>query len=89
MLSLKNAEKLMTGLVVASAAQIKILFGEVFGMRSERLDSLQLQPGTIGVIHYPNSEHPPIVQAINILGFNPASNSQQKLLTPFYSSAIA
>ena len=83
-----NNDKLITGLVVASTAQIKTLFAEILGMKSDRLSSLQLQPGTLSAIHYPNSNHPPIVQAINILGFKPASSKLDRP-SPFYSSAIA
>ncbi len=67
----KNHDRLITGLVVASAAQISNLFAEIFDFKSDRVDRLQLQPGTLSAVHYPNSNHPPIVQAINILGFNP------------------
>ncbi|MDJ0726585.1 MAG: histidine phosphatase family protein [Prochloraceae cyanobacterium] len=71
----KNNDELITGLVVASVRQIKTFFAKIFEIESTDFDHLQLQPGTISAIHYPNSEHPPIVQAINILGFNSPEQS--------------
>ena len=84
----KSNDQLTTGLVVAHPDAIANLLGQVLGMEKEQHWRLQLQPGTLSAIHYPNSNHPPIVQSINILGFNPASNSKLDSASRF-SSAIA
>jgi phosphoserine phosphatase len=54
-----------TGLVVACDRIIKQFLGQVFNLNCDRLWHLHLHPGTASIIHYPNSEHPPIIQAIN------------------------
>lgn len=84
----RHDDKLITGLVVASATQIKTLFADIFKIETDRQGNLQLQPGTLSAIYYPNSNHPPIVQAINILGFNPAAASQTQIIRTV-SEAVA
>ena len=58
--------QLVTGLVVASAAIIEPLLGQTLGLDSDHLWRLPLQPGTLSLIHYPSTEHPPVLQAMNI-----------------------
>ena len=59
--------KLVTGLVVARPSTIKCLIGQVLGLTSDKLCSLQLHQETISVIHYPSSKHrSPMLQAMNI-----------------------
>jgi probable phosphoglycerate mutase len=63
-----NSNQLVTGLVIARDAIIKRFLGQVLGMNSDQLWQLQLHEGAISCIHYPNPDHPPILQAINISG---------------------
>lgn len=59
-------DKLVTGLVVASAATIERLLGQALGLDSDQLWRLPVQPGTLSLVHYPSAEHPPVLQAMNI-----------------------
>ncbi|MBW4618784.1 MAG: histidine phosphatase family protein [Cyanosarcina radialis HA8281-LM2] len=64
----KNSHQLLTSLVVAPSTIIKDFIGQIFSMNSDRLWRLQLQPGTLSIIHYHDLEHPPILQAMNVSG---------------------
>ncbi len=70
---LNNSNQLITGLVIASDTKIKSLIGEAIGMNRERIKQLNIDKETVSIIHYPNIEHPPILQAMNIS--SPQSNS--------------
>lgn len=58
----------LTGLVVGGESVIKRLLGQAIGMNLDHLQRLQVHPGTISCIHYPGSEHPPVLQAMNVSG---------------------
>ena len=64
----KGNDQLMTGLVVAHSDAITSFIGQVIGMDKEQSWRLQLQPGTLSAIHYPATQHPPILQAMNVCG---------------------
>ena len=64
----KGNDQLMTGLVVAHPNAIAHLLGQVLGMEKEQHWRLQLQPGTLSAIHYPATNHPPILQTMNVCG---------------------
>jgi probable phosphoglycerate mutase len=61
-----DSSQSLTGLVVARDRLIQSFLGQVLGMNRDRLWRLHLHPGTISILHYPNSEHPPILQAMNL-----------------------
>ena len=61
-----NSQQLLTGLVVACDRVIQQFLGQVLGINNDQLWRLNPHPGTLSIIHYPNSEHPPILQAINL-----------------------
>jgi probable phosphoglycerate mutase len=63
-----NSNQLVTGLVIARDAIIKHLLCQVLGMNLDQFWQLQLREGAISCIHYPNPDHPPILQAMNISG---------------------
>lgn len=64
--STNNSDRLITGLVVAKANILKRLIAQAIAMNPNRIDSLEITPGTISAIQFPSSEHPPILQAMNI-----------------------
>jgi probable phosphoglycerate mutase len=64
----KNSHQLLTTLVVAPSTVIKDFIGQIFSLNSARLWRLQLQPGTVSIIHYHDTEHPPVLQAMNVAG---------------------
>ncbi len=64
----KSNDQLMTGLVVAHPDAIAHLLGQVLGVEKEQRWRLQLQPGTLSAIHYPATDHPPILQTMNVSG---------------------
>lgn len=57
--------QLMTGLVVAKSSEIQQLLGNAIGLNPKDHKRLQIQPGTLSVLHYPTADCLPIVQAIN------------------------
>ncbi|NER26566.1 MAG: histidine phosphatase family protein [Symploca sp. SIO1C4] len=59
--------KSITGLVVASDRILQRFLGKVFTIKSERIYCFTLQPETLTIVHYPNTEHPPILQAMNLV----------------------
>lgn len=61
-----NSNHLMTGLVVACDRIIQSFLAQVLKLNSDQLWRLPIHPGTASIIHYPNFEHPPILQAINL-----------------------
>ncbi len=61
-------DQLVTGLISARPQAIAQLLGQVLGMDKEQSWRLQLQPGTLSVIHYPATNHPPILQTMNLSG---------------------
>jgi probable phosphoglycerate mutase len=61
-----NSQPLLTGLVVASDRAIQQFLGQVLGMNDDQLWRLNPHPGTLSIVHYPDSEHPPILQAMNL-----------------------
>ena len=64
----KSNDQLMTGLVVAHPDSIAHVLGQVLGIEKSQHWRLQLQPGTLSAIHYPATNHPPILQAMNVCG---------------------
>lgn len=60
----KEQMALLTGLVVADNTSIKSILARLLGMTIE--DKLQLLPGTISVIHYPQTSNKAVLQALNI-----------------------
>lgn len=73
--SLINSSQIITGLVIASDAVIKRLIGQTLGMNQEQISQLQLHEKAISSIHYPDAQHPPVLQAINI------SASEQEIIS--------
>ncbi|OKH21872.1 hypothetical protein NIES593_14485 [Hydrococcus rivularis NIES-593] len=61
-----NSSRSLTGSIVARDRVIQSFLGQVLGMNRDRLWRLHLHPGTISILHYPDSEHPPILRAMNI-----------------------
>jgi phosphoserine phosphatase len=64
--------QVMTGLVVATAPVLQSLIGQSLEHRRVHImipnpltESIDLDPGTLSVLHYPSAEHPPILQALN------------------------
>jgi probable phosphoglycerate mutase len=64
----KKSDRLLTTLVVARSAVIKHFLRQVFSLNPRQLWRLHLEPGTLSIIHYHDSEHPPILQAMNVSG---------------------
>ncbi|NJL35923.1 MAG: histidine phosphatase family protein [Leptolyngbyaceae cyanobacterium RM2_2_4] len=56
---------LTTGLIVAPIALLRTLVGQVLGLKSEQANYLQLSQTAISVLHYPDTHHSPILQALN------------------------
>ncbi len=56
---------LMTGLVVAESADIQQIIGQAIGLSAEQVWRIQIQPGTLSVLHYPAAHQPPVLQALN------------------------
>ncbi|HBL10558.1 MAG TPA: histidine phosphatase family protein [Cyanobacteria bacterium UBA11162] len=61
----RDSSNLVTGLIVADELTIKSILSQSIGLKSDMFERLQLQPGTVGVIHYPTPGCLPIIQAIN------------------------
>jgi phosphoserine phosphatase len=59
--------KLISGFIVASQANIQQLIGQNMGLNYSQIHRLKLEEGTVSIIHYPNQEHLPILQGMNIL----------------------
>jgi probable phosphoglycerate mutase len=64
----KKSDRLLTTLVVARSAVIKHFLRQIFSLNPRQLWRLHLEPGTLSIIHYHDSEHPPILQAMNVSG---------------------
>lgn len=60
------SDRTMTGLVVASDRILHRFLGQIFHLNGDRLSCLPLRSGTLTVIHHPNSNHPPILQTMNL-----------------------
>jgi phosphoserine phosphatase len=58
-------EKLITGLIIAPKALLKTILSQAVSGSSDYRDRLQVQSGTLSVLHYPGTNHPPILQASN------------------------
>ena len=71
-----SSSQLVTGLVVAGEAIVKRIIGQVLNISSDQLCNLQLQPGTLSVIHYPAANQPAMLQAMNISGLAEATTSE-------------
>jgi broad specificity phosphatase PhoE len=56
---------LTTGLIVAPIALLRTLIGQALGLKSEQADHLQLSQTALSILHYPNTHHLPILQALN------------------------
>jgi phosphoserine phosphatase len=61
-----DSNNLITALVVAKEEIIKTLISQALGINLNENDRLQVKQGTISSIQYPSSDHPPILQAMNI-----------------------
>lgn len=64
-----NSSQLITGLVISCDAIIQRFLSQILGMNSDQILQLQLQPGAISSIHYPHPNYPPVIQAINVSGY--------------------
>jgi phosphoserine phosphatase len=62
----ENSTQSLTGLIVGCDRLIQQFLAQVLGIDSDNLWRLQLQPGTVSSIYYPNSEHLPILQKFNL-----------------------
>ncbi len=58
---------LCTGLVVAETSEIRAALNQVLGLPIQQ-ESLQVQPGTINILHYPASAKHPVLQTMNLSG---------------------
>jgi phosphoserine phosphatase len=56
---------LSTGLVMASTPVLRQLIAQALSLSDTQRDRLSLCPNTLSVLHYPEIEHPPILQALN------------------------
>ncbi len=56
---------LITGLVVAQSPDIQQILASVMGLKLDQQWKLQVQPGTISILHYPTGQQAPVVQALN------------------------
>jgi phosphoserine phosphatase len=65
-----SVSNLTTGLVVASPSSLQMLLAEATGLSSDQCWRFQLQPGSLSVLYYPNSDHRPILQAMNLQVMN-------------------
>ncbi|NJL20703.1 MAG: histidine phosphatase family protein [Leptolyngbyaceae cyanobacterium SM1_3_5] len=59
------SSELITGLVVAQTREIQQALGEAIGLNPNHHDRLQVQPGTLSVLHYPTANYSPVIQALN------------------------
>ncbi|NJK49278.1 histidine phosphatase family protein [Candidatus Gracilibacteria bacterium] len=62
---LADCDRLLTGLIIASDRTIQQFLTQTLNINDDQW-RLQIHPGSISIVHYPNSEHPPILQAINL-----------------------
>lgn len=62
-----KSNQLLTGLVVASVDTIKRIISQAIGM-TDQLWRLELHPGTVNFLHYPDPNHLPVLQALNVSG---------------------
>jgi phosphoserine phosphatase len=62
----ENLGQLTTGLVIANEEIIKRIICHSIGMDLNQIERLYLKQGRINCIQYPGSQHPPILQAMNI-----------------------
>ena len=69
-------DALVTGLVMASPEKIQVLLAQIIGAQAFRGDSLGVQPGTLSVVHFANTQPLPILQGLNIHGNNWRVNSR-------------
>lgn len=65
-----NVPDLTTGLVVAPSSSLQMLLAEATGLPFDQCWRFQLQPGSLSVLYYPNSDHRPILQAMNLQAMN-------------------
>lgn len=88
--SLLNSSQIITGLVIASNAVIKHIIGQTLGMNHEQISQLQLHEKAISSIYYPDAQHPPLLQAINISASEKAiiSNSTLTQKQPIYNRSL-
>lgn len=57
--------QLVTGLVVAQSQDVQQLLGNAIGLNPQDHWRLQVQPGTLSILHYPTPTCLPVIQAIN------------------------
>ncbi|MEL6322407.1 MAG: histidine phosphatase family protein, partial [Cyanobacteria bacterium J06626_14] len=62
-----STSDLSTGLVVAPVCTLQQLIAEAIGLQYNASKAIALHPGTLSVLHYPVGDHPPVLQAMNIL----------------------
>lgn len=63
----RQNSSLCTGLVVAETSEIRGALNQVLGLPATQ-ESLNVQPGTINILHYPASAKHPVLQAMNLSG---------------------
>jgi phosphoserine phosphatase len=61
---LADCDRLLTGLIIARDRTIQQFLGKILDINDDHW-RLPIHPGTIGIVYYPNSEHPPILQLVN------------------------
>jgi probable phosphoglycerate mutase len=61
----QHFSQLITGLVVAESADIQQIIGQAIGLNSEQIWRIQIQPGSLSVLHYPAAHQSPVLQALN------------------------
>ncbi|MCU0532724.1 MAG: histidine phosphatase family protein [Hydrococcus sp. Prado102] len=64
--TLADCDRLLTGLIIASDRTIQKFLGQILNIDGDQ-SRLQIHPETIGIVYYPYSEHPPILQAMNLV----------------------
>lgn len=60
-------DRLITGLVIAPNVMAQQLIGQAIGLNPDRSSKLCIKSGLLSVLHYPSSNHRPILQAFNIV----------------------
>jgi phosphoserine phosphatase len=61
-----DSAQLLTCLVVASDRTLQSFIGQVLNLNPEQCQRLQIKPGTVSSIYYPDTELPPILQTMNL-----------------------
>ncbi|NJN85583.1 MAG: hypothetical protein HC881_03770 [Leptolyngbyaceae cyanobacterium SL_7_1] len=60
-----DSTQLTTGLIIAPADELAAIMGQAIGLDPDHYWRIAPVPGTLSVLHYPSTDHPPILQALN------------------------